>query len=108
MKKILLMAVLAFGCLGFASAPPRITPDGYCKGIRLCGKVKVVASHADFLVKVVDYAPHLDVKVVRQWPDKIGEWQFVERYSEADFTIRFVDYGADFYIRFTDCCPGVR
>ena len=47
-------------------AASAINQDGYYKGIKLCGRVKVVES---FL-------------------DDIGEWKFVE--SGEDFTVQFV------------------
>ncbi|WP_303725441.1 hypothetical protein [Anaerovibrio lipolyticus] len=68
-----------------AMAASAINKDGYYKGIKLCGKVKVVEHFADINVQVVNSFPDLKVKVVDSFPDDIGEWKFVE-YGE-DFTV---------------------
>ena len=49
-------------------ALPTYAADGYCKGIKLCGKVKVVERFADLKVKVVDHFPDLKVKRVQHFP----------------------------------------
>jgi hypothetical protein len=53
----------------------------------------------------VDAFPDIRVKTVDAFPDKIGEWQFVE-YGE-DFTIQFVESFPDIKIKFVDAFPGV-
>lgn len=78
--------------------------DGYCKGIKLCGKVKVVERFADLKVKVVDHFPDLKVKRVSHFPDDIGEWQFVTH--GEDFTIQYVTSFPDLKIKFVDHFPG--
>lgn len=96
------LAVL-FICL---SANLAEAADGYCKGIKLCGKVKVVERFADLKVKVVDHFPDLKVKRVSHFPDDIGEWQFVTH--GEDFTIQYVTSFPDLKIKFVDHFPGVR
>ena len=49
----------------------------HCKGIKLCGKVKVVKHFADLKVQVVKNFPDLKVKRVKHFPKDIGEWQFL-------------------------------
>ena len=87
-------------------AASAINKDGYYKGIKLCGKVKVVTSFPDIKVKVVNSFPDLKVKVVQSFPDHIGEWQFVE-YGE-DFKIQFVDSFPDIKIQYVNAFPGVE
>lgn len=82
-----------------------ITSDGYCKGIRLCGRVRVVSAFADIKVRVVNAFPDLKVKKVSSFPRKLGEWQFVT--SGEDFTIQFVDAFPDIKIKFVDAFPGL-
>ena len=83
----------------------KITEDGYFRGKKLCGDVKVVDSVPDFRVKVVDSLPDLRVKKVDSSPYRIGEWRFVD--SAPDFTIQYVDSTPDFTIQFVDSTPGV-
>ena len=80
--------------------------DGYCKGIKLCGKVKVVERFADLKVKVVDHFPDLKVKRVQHFPRKIGEWQFVTH--GEDFTIQYVTSFPDLKIKFVNHFPGTN
>lgn len=80
--------------------------DGYCKGIILCGKVKVVERFADLKVKVVDHFSDLKVKRVQHFPSKIGEWQFVTH--GEDFTIQYVTSFPDLKIKFVDHFPGTN
>ena len=87
----------------FAASP--INQDGYYKGIRLAGKVKVVDYNADIKVKSVSSFPDLRVKAVEHFPDDIGEWQFVD-YGE-DFTIQYVDSFPDIKIQFVEHWPGI-
>jgi ABC-type antimicrobial peptide transport system permease subunit len=86
----------------------KITSDGYFKGIKLCGKVRVVDRNPDFRVIVVDSYHDLKVQKVDDYPKFIGQWQFVGDYS--DFTIQFFeshDFNYDFKIQFVDSYPGV-
>ena len=113
MKKKIALAVLAASVLFSASAfasenilalSPEgqqqlipygaVSKDGYFKGVRLAGKVKVVKNF-----------PDLKVKKVSNFPNKIGEWQFVENFP--DFTIQFVDNFPDIKIQYVDNFPGV-
>lgn len=106
--KFLMVAVLAL--LLFipftASAENMISDDGYCKGILMCGKVRIVDWNGDIKVAVSNNFPDLDVKVVEHFPNRVGEWQFVT-YGE-DFTVEFVDNFPDLYIRYVENFPGVR
>lgn len=109
MKKMtaVLMAVLLLLIMTIpAVAATPINQDGYYKGIKLCGKVRVVEHFGDVKVKVVEAFPDLKVKVVDAFPDKIGEWKFVE-YGE-DFTIQFVESFPDIKIKYVDAFPGVN
>ena len=97
MKKAgaLLLTLALIGLASVASAASeKITKDGYFKGIRLAGKVRVV-----------EHFPDLKVKAVETFPNDVGEWQFVD-FGE-DFTIQFVDHFPDITIRFVNAFPGV-
>lgn len=82
--RVFLLVICLFCVQAVALAATAINSDGYYKGIRLAGKVRVVDS----------------------FPDDIGEWQFVG-YGE-DFTIQFVDSFPDIRIQFVDSFPGVE
>ena len=124
MKKTVGLTILAASLLFSASAfasdnvllpdlqmPQQLIPygavskDGYYKGIRLAGKVKVVKNFANIKVQVVKNFPDLKVKKVSNFPNKVGEWQFVENFP--DFTIQYVDHFPDIKIQFVDNFPGV-
>lgn len=124
MKKMIGLAVLAVSILVSTSVlaadnvllpdlqmPQQLIPygavskDGYYKGIRLAGKVKVVKNFANIKVQVVKNFPDLKVKKVSNFPNKVGEWQFVENFP--DFTIQYVDHFPDIKIQFVDNFPGV-
>lgn len=96
--------VLLYGTVAMAAST--VNADGYYKGIKLCGKVKIVEHFADIKVKAVDSFPDLRVKVVSSFPDDIGEWQFVE-YGE-DFTVQFVESFPDIKIKFVNSFSGVE
>ena len=98
---IVLSFVTLFMMVNIVEAAP-----GYCNGIKLCGKVKVVERFADIKVKVVDHFPDLKVKRVQHFPNKIGEWQFVTH--GEDFTIQYVTAFPDLKIQFVDHFPGVK
>ena len=117
---MVLASSILFSASAFASenilvpslqAPQQLIPygavskDGYFKGIRLAGKVKVVKNFANIKVQVVKNFPDLKVKKVSNFPNKIGEWQFVENFP--DFTIQYVDNFPDIKIQFVDNFPGV-
>jgi len=108
MKKLtaILTVLLLLAMTIPAMAASAINQDGYYKGIKLCGRVKVVEHFADIKVKVVDSFPDLKVKVVDSFPDNIGEWKFVE--SGEDFTVRFVDSFPDIKIKYVNSFPGVE
>ena len=89
-----------------AHASSAVSEDGYYKGIRLCGRVKIVEYSGDIRVKVVTAFSDLRVKVVDAFPDKIGEWKFVE--YGADFTIQFVDSFPDITIKYVTAFPGTK
>lgn len=108
MKKAgaLLLTLALIGLASVASAASeKITKDGYFKGIRLAGKVRVVEHFPDIKVKVSPSFPDLKVKAVETFPNDVGEWQFVD-FGE-DFTIQFVDHFPDITIRFVNAFPGV-
>ena len=124
MKKMMGVMIVAASVLWSASAfasedilatnlqpPPQLIPygavskDGYFKGIRLAGKVKVVKNFPNIKVQVVNSFPDLKVKRVNNFPNKIGEWQFVDNFP--DFTIQYVDSFPDIKIQFVDNFPGV-
>lgn len=100
----LIAALIIFSANISVFASSAITSDGYCKGIRLWGKVKVVNNFADLKVKVVQDFADLKVKVVQNFPDSLGKWQFVD-YGE-DFTVEFVENFPDIKIKFVDSFPG--
>ncbi len=108
MKKIFALISMLVLCLFMAAPVSAATPvskDGYYKGIKLCGKVRVVSYNADIKVKIVNSFPDLKVKVVDSFPNNIGEWKFVE--SGADFTVQFVDSFPDIKIKYVSSFPGV-
>lgn len=106
LTKILLIATLLVTMVPAVCSAGAVTKDGYYKGIKLCGKVKVVKSFADIKVQVVKSFPDLKVQKVSSFPDKIGQWQFVDAFP--DFTIQFVDSFPDIKIQYVDSFPGVR
>lgn len=107
MKKVVTLVVLFLFALSVpALAASAINKDGYFKGIKLCGKVKVVDSFPDIKVQVVNSFPDLKVKVVNAFPDDIGEWEFVD-YGE-DFKIQYVTSFPDIKIQFVEAFPGVN
>jgi|GEM_PF-189114 len=100
------LPVLPGSTISRACAASAINQAGYYKGIKLCGKVRVVNYGADIKVKIVNSFPDLRVKVVESFPDDIGEWKFVE-YGE-DFTVQFVTSFPDITIKYVDSFPGVE
>ena len=106
LTKILLIATLLVTMVPAVCSAGAVTKDGYYKGIKLCGKVKVVKSFADIKVQVVYSFPDLKVQKVSSFPVKIGLWQFVDAFP--DFTIQFVDSFPDIKIQYVDSFPGVR
>ena len=109
MKKSRCFLLTLFFCFimaGIVLAKSAVSNDGYFKGIKLCGKVKVVEYNGDIKVQVVNSFPDLKVKVVSNFPDKIGEWQFVE-YGQ-DFTVQFVTSFPDLKIKYVNSFPGVN
>ena len=95
---LLLVGLFAFG-FG-VTAEASVT---HCKGIKLCGKVKVVERFADLKVQVVKNFPDLKVKKVKNFANDIGEWQFVSH--GEDFTIQYVDKFPDLKIKFVEHFP---
>lgn len=102
----IILAVALVPILALHARAANVTLDGYCKGIRLCGRVKVVERFADLRVEVVTSFPDLRVKRGSSFTDDIGEWQFVD-YGE-DFTVQFLDGFPDLTIQYVDAFPGVR
>lgn len=99
-----LFAALIIFSANISTYAAAVTSDGYCKGIKLWGKVKVVNNFADLKVQVVQSFPDLKVKIVDAFPDSLGKWQFVE-YGE-DLTIEFVESFPDIKIKFVGAFPG--
>ena len=109
MKKwLILICSLAFFVFGVttAQAATKINSDGFYRGIKLAGRVKVVDHFPDIKVKVVSHFPDIRVKRVKYASRKVGEWQFVD-YGE-DFKIQFVDHFEDIKVQFVDSFPGVQ
>ncbi|MCI5776574.1 MAG: hypothetical protein MR215_02920 [Bacteroidales bacterium] len=107
MKKLLVLALpLTLLLCSSSSGRECITKDGYCKGILLCGDVKIVSGSADFRVRVVESFPDLKVEVKTGSTRKPGEWRFVG--SGEDFTIRIVEPSPDFTIKFVNSFPCVE
>ena len=107
MKKLVIYVVVVACAILISAAKP--IQDCKCKNrnnkeIPLHGRVKVVSGLADFQVQVVSGLADLRVKKVNSFPDKCGEWQFVD--SHADFTIEFVDGLADFTIEYVSSHSG--
>ena len=86
--------LLVFLSAAPASAASVINRDGYYKDIKLCGRVKVVDAFPDLKVQVVDH-----------FPDKIGQWQFVDH--GEDFKIQFVKAFPDIKIQYVNSFPGL-
>ena len=102
-----LLLMLAFICLASVASASneKITKDGYFKGIRLAGKVRVVEHFPNLKVKVDQSFPDLKIKAVEAFANDVGEWQFVD-FGE-DFTIQFVEHSPDITIKFVNAFPGV-
>ncbi len=83
-----------------------------CNDIPLHGDVYITdfRSNADFTVSIVDFGADMKVKVVENFPDKCGEWKFVEYQSFADFTVYITTFSsnADFTIEFDSHFPGMK
>lgn len=105
MKNLLACVIALIICAVSSNAfAASISADGYFKGIKLWGRVRVVTSFPDIKIQVVNSFPDLKVKKVSGFPNKLGEWQFVT--SGEDFTIQFVDSFPDIKIKFVDAFPG--
>lgn len=104
-KILLLLPAMALLLCSMTRSDDCITKDGYFRGIKLAGNVKVVERFADFKVKVVDHFPDLNVKVKDRFASEPGEWRFVERCP--DFTVQFVSSFPDFTIKYVSSFPGV-
>ena len=107
MKKVfaLILSLTIIFATSSAFASSIISADGYYKGIRLWGKVRVVKNFGDIKVKVVESFPDLKVKIVNAFPDSLGKWQFVEH--GEDFTIEFVENFPDIKIKYVENFPGL-
>ena len=130
MKKILAIIAALFLILAAfpmaASASNPVSRDGYYKGIKLAGKVKIVRNFGDIKIKVVNSFPDIRVmfsllksitapvflpfiirvKLVDAFPRDIGEWEIVD-YGE-DFTVEIVNSFPDVRVEFVDSFPGVE
>ena len=101
LRKLIFLLVLLYGMTTIFSCEASVM---HCKGIKLCGKVKVVKHFADLKVQVVKNFPDLKVKKVKNFANDIGEWQFVSH--GEDFTIQYVDHFPDLKIKFVEHFPG--
>lgn len=110
MKKILAIIAALFLILAAfpmaASASNPVSRDGYYKGIKLAGKVKIVRNFGDIKIKVVNSFPDIRVKLVDAFPRDIGEWEIVD-YGE-DFTVEIINSFPDVRVEFVDSFPGVE
>ena len=105
MKLLFLNFILAaFFALSNTSSNP-ISPDGYYKGIKLCGRVQFVDIGEDFKVSVVSSLPDIRVKFT-SFPSKVGEWRIVD--VAPDFKVRVVESFPDFKIQIVNDFPGVK
>lgn len=106
-KTIIIFAALfcATALSAHCAHASNVTPDGYCNGIRLCGRIKVVDHFPDLSVQLVGSFSYLRLKSVQSFPNSIGEWQFVEH--GEDFTVQFVDHFPDLRIEYGGAFPGV-
>lgn len=101
------LLVLATLCCGSGSSDC-ISKDGYFRGVKLAGCVRIVESGGDFKVRIVDSCEDLRVEIdnAASRTSKPGHWRFVTR--GGDFTIRIVTACEDFSIRLDECCAGVK
>ena len=100
---------LSLAALMLACSPAfagKVSSNGYYKGIRLAGKVKVVNSFPDIKVQKVTSFPDIRVQLVKSFPDAIGKWQIVT--SGEDFTIQYVNSFPDIKVQFVNSFPGVK
>ena len=106
MKKILAIIAALFLILAAFPMAASVSRDGYYKGIKLAGKVKIVRNFGDIKIKVVNSFPAIRVKLVDAFPRDIGEWEIVD-YGE-DFTVEIVNSFPDVRVEFVDSFPGVE
>ncbi|WP_232437290.1 hypothetical protein [Burkholderia ubonensis] len=103
LKTAMTLALLLAPCLASAG---KLDSSCTYKGIRLQGKVKIVASSADLKVQAVRSYPDLKVKRVDSYPTSCGKWQIVD--THPDFKVQLVDHYPDLKVEFVDSFPGVR
>ncbi|MEP0859564.1 hypothetical protein NDI34_26500 [Trichocoleus sp. DQ-U1] len=60
----------------------------------------------DIKVKIVSSSPDLIVEPVTAFPQRCGQWQFVE--SFPDLKVQIVENFPDIQIQFVNSFPGVR
>lgn len=102
-----ILFLLATLCCGSTSSDC-ISPDGFFRGVKLAGKVRVVEAGADFKVRIVDGGEDLRVCVDSRASHNSnpGRWRFVSQ--GEDFKVRFVMGGEDFKVKFDERTAGVR
>ncbi|WP_230463751.1 hypothetical protein [Burkholderia ubonensis] len=103
LKTAMTLALLLAPCLASAG---KLDSSCTYKGIRLQGKVKIVASSPDLKVQAVRSYPDLKVKRVDSYPTSCGKWQIVD--THPDFKVQLVDHYPDLKVEFVDSFPGVR
>ena len=107
-KTCLLLVGLFLLCSSRSANP--ISPDGTYKGRKLMGRVMWVEHAPTFWVSVARHPLTADLRVrvlVHHKPQQIGDWQVIPA-GKPDFTVGFVDGGADFSIYVVDRDPGVN
>ena len=87
LKKILFSVFCIALCCAFSASTPDQLRDIARK---LYGKIHVAANHEkyDYKVRIVDGGEDLRVKITER-PQRHGQWKFVDRAADADFSIRF-------------------
>lgn len=101
------LLVVGVFCCG-AGSSDCITKDGYFRGVKLAGKVRVVEAGADFKVRIVNGGEDLRVCVDSRASHNSnpGRWRFVSQ--GEDFKVRFVMGGEDFKVKFDEHTAGVK
>lgn len=103
LKTAMTLALLLAPCLASAG---KVDSSCTYKGIRLQGKIKVVASSPDLKIQAVRSYPDLKVQRVDAYPTSCGKWQIVDYHP--DFKVQFVDSHPDLKVEFVNSFPGAR
>jgi len=102
MRKLLFLFLVV--CCSFTSSETPIKSDCTCKGKKLYGRVKVVKSDADFVIKETTgnfYNIIVKKKDSPIYLENCGEWYFTDD-NFYDFTVQFTDGNLyDFIVKYT-------